>query len=82
MTPTQKKRMDIESKAGELGFMKDRWGHWKKEIDGCQHRLKFQKTSLRFERKTDYDWFSIASDYFKNIQVIPEGISIKRRLVK
>jgi hypothetical protein len=82
MTPTQKKRMAIEAKAGELGFAIDRWGSWRRESDGRQYRLKFQKTSVRYEVKSSDDWVNIISDYFKNIQVIQEGISIKGRLVK
>ncbi len=81
MTPSQKKRAVIEAKAGSLGWTKDRWGHWKKDIDGTQCRLKMQKTSVRFEKKINSGWFNVASDYFKNFQVIPEGIKIMGRLV-
>jgi hypothetical protein len=51
-----------------LGFKPDRYGHYQKTFkNGKTYRLKFGKTALRFEVKTDYGWFNIVSDYFKNI---------------
>lgn len=80
-TLTQKKRELVENEAKCIGYEKDRWGHWQKEVGETQYRLKFQKTSLRYETRCASKWCLIRSDYYKNI-IIDKGLTIKGRCVR
>jgi hypothetical protein len=73
---------DIEVTLFDNGWNKDRWGNFKKEMNSRNYRIKLQKTSLRFEVKGGSGWINILSDYFKNIEVVEEGIKIKGKIIK
>ena len=69
------------------GFAKDRFGHYLKTNttrggEVYQVRLKMQVTSVRFECCEEWvdstgqkhrDWRNIASDYYKNLALQPDG---------
>lgn len=84
MTPTQKKRVSIEEIIVDLGWVVDRWGNYKKIVGDSIYRLKFQKTSLRYEVKVTGSggWLNLRSDYYKNIEVGERGIYIKGILTR
>lgn len=82
MTPTEKKRALIESKLMNTGWVKDRWGHFKRTNDGEMTRLKMQKSSIRYEVKNTTGWINLRSDYYKNVDVVKDGIVIKGGVVK
>jgi hypothetical protein len=64
------------------GWEVDRWGNYKINRNERSYRVKLQKTSLRYEVKGGNRWVNILSDYFKNIEVVDEGIKIKGKIVK
>lgn len=49
----------------------DRFGHIK--MDSLNLRIKFQKTSIRIERKISSRWFKITGAYFKDISFSNEN---------
>ena len=67
------------------GWSVDRWGNYKKTSDtGKQYRVKVQKTSMRLERKMEgagSEWFNVVSDYFKNIVVVDDHVTIKGKVI-
>lgn len=58
------------------GWSFDRWGNANKTVGARKFRCKFQKISVRFERKNAGigEWINIRSDYYKNVLV--EGNSV------
>ena len=55
------------------GYKKDSYGNFKKLSDtGRQLRVKFQKTSVRFEIKVGSGWSNMFSDYYKNITLFED----------
>jgi hypothetical protein len=74
---TAKQRKDLVQSIKKVLLNKnwsfDRWGNYKRIICDHEYRMKFQKTSLRFEIKIHGHWSNIVSDYFKNISIIDES---------
>ncbi len=73
----------IKQKLINQGWQEDSWGNLKKDNE----RIKFQKTSVRYERGARmYDnslrWINIRSDYYKYIEVNNDGVFIKGRKVE
>lgn len=56
------------------GWSPDRWGHYKKEIEGRVYRYRFNKTCIRLESQLDLgdrkEWRKIRSGYYKDLSVI------------
>lgn len=80
------KREDIERALFAMGWMKDRFGHFRKEIANAPHRVKMQATSLRIEKQVKIvdknEWFNRVSDYYKNIIVDSEGLVVRGRRLR
>lgn len=83
---TQKQREahinQIEDTLKSNGWYTDRWGNYRKDVNGKAYRVKGQKTSLRYEVKIGPQWVNILSDYYKNIEVVDNSLVIKGRVVK
>ena len=77
---TKKQKLDkinfIKIILQSQGWVEDRWGNFKITVDNEVKRIKFQKTSLRYEVKIGSRWAKLTSDYFKNIKTY-EKDSIK-----
>ena len=55
------------------GFKVDRYGNYKKIIEGDEYRYKFNPTSYRFEKKVMGGWMRIRSMYYKDYRKISGG---------
>ena len=55
------------------GWTIDRFGHYKKEINGNKYRMKVQATSLRYEVNSGTGWVRLRSGYFKDLSISPDG---------
>lgn len=58
------------------GYVVDRFGNYKKTIDGRIHRYKFNTTSYRHEISVDTtpkSWMKIAGTYYKHIVINENG---------
>ena len=71
MTKKQKfeKISFIKSVLKNKGWIEDRWGNFKRTVNGKDRRFKFQKTSLRYEYKYGSKWANMTSDYYKNVKI-------------
>ena len=63
-----------------LGWVGDRYGHYKKTIAGNEYRVKMQSTSLRVERKGGAEWFKVNGAYFKYIEEVNDEKGLGLRL--
>ncbi len=68
-----KKVNEIKDVLRSKGMIEDRWGNFKETIKDNQYRWKFNKTSLRVERKVGKGWVRILSGYYKNINIEKDG---------
>lgn len=66
------KREELEKHLTSIGWTKDAYGHFKSP-DG-QYRMKFQATSVRFERKVQLsagpEWRRVKSNYYSKMSVV------------
>lgn len=87
------KAQEIKDRLVSCGWVEDRFGHMKKDLavvdrvtkvqSMVPHRMKFQKTSIRFERLVTMDanfyreasktWFLRCSAYMKDIKLDDTG---------
>lgn len=63
------------------GWEEDRWGNFKKTIDGKEYRYKFQPKTLRRERSYrsadgKKEWMCVRSIYYKNIELQATGFTV------
>lgn len=84
---TKKQRQEhldrIRAVLTENRWVIDRWGNYKKSMNGNSYRVKLQKTSMRVERSMgDGRWFNLVSDYFKNVTFKGISLVIKGRIIK
>ena len=55
------------------GFKVDRYGNYKKIINGVEYRYKFNPTSYRYEKKVIGSWMRVRSMYYKDYRKISGG---------
>ena len=67
----------IKETLTNIGWEEDRWGNFKSTINKSLYRVKFQKTSIRFEVRVAGGWLNKVSDYFKNIERLDNGFKIR-----
>lgn len=84
MTPKQKEFLvaNIKQSLKVNGWVEDRWGNFKRAVSGKEYRVKFQKTSIRYELKVGKDWLNIVSDYIKNVVVSEGSFVIKGSIIQ
>jgi hypothetical protein len=71
------------TKLEEAGWIKDRFGHYHKELEFIHRetkekvfrkvRVKVQPTSVRVEVKGGAEWFRRTGDYFSRMQFLDDG---------
>lgn len=54
------------------GFVGDRYGNYKKTVNGGEYRYKFNATSYRYEKKVGGSWMKIKGTYYKNVKIAGE----------
>lgn len=61
----------------------DRYGNYISIIGDRKYRVKLQKTSIRYEVYSSNlkEWINLRSDYYKNIVIEDNKISIKGRVI-
>lgn len=74
---TNNKNLETINKISALieneGFKVDRYGNYKKIIDGDEYRYKFNPTSYRYEKKVVSSWMLIRGMYYKDYRKIFGG---------
>ncbi len=59
------------------GYIKDKFGHYQREINGNTYRFKLTSISARYERKArivDHnEWLRIGSSYYKGLRITSAG---------
>lgn len=64
------------------GWSLDRFGHLKKTCsnghvtENLEFRIKLQKTSARFERKINGEWYNLRSTYYKHLGLAADGMLV------
>ncbi len=84
---TQTKINTIKEHLIAMGWEEDRYGNlksegWPSSLPGMKgkipegpQRYKFQATSLRHERKTQFgQWVRISSGYYKDLQIVDDKL--------
>ena len=80
------KAEEIKTFLLDLGYSEDRYGHMKKELPNSVRRYKFQKISLRIERKSNKPnsrWFNESYGrtlYYKDLRISAEGKLTNKKL--
>jgi len=59
-------------------WKEDRYGHFHLTFKGTHYRLKIQPLSVRYEKKVGVEWWSKASDYYKNVEIKDGKLLIQR----
>lgn len=84
LTPTGKKRLELEAHLESIGYEKDRFGHWHKERHGTKIRFKLANTSCRFEKQVNIngknEWVNLRPFkplYYKNFHLVNGKISFE-----
>jgi hypothetical protein len=73
------KQEEIKSFLLDLGYTEDRWGHMIKEFPNAIRRYKFQKISLRVEKRSkapNSRWLNEAYGsvvYYKDLRISEQG---------
>lgn len=69
-----KKKMELIESIKTLlrtnGYKEDRWGHFKKIVNGEEIRYKFSSTSLKYEVNHSTGWIRRVSGYFKDLSIV------------
>lgn len=80
-TALQKQTATLKETIVNRGWVEDRWGNFKKEMNGHTYRFKFLKVAVRFERKYPGGWFNVSSDYIKNVEILDDCIRVRGKEV-
>lgn len=79
----QNTRTMIQNTLESHGWTADRWGNYNRMINGKKYRCKMQDMSMRVEVKSteSNQWVNIRSDYYKNIAVTDNSLTVKGFLI-
>lgn len=76
MTPRQKTRLieDLESWMTRHGYKEDKYGNYIKTVEDRVYRMKFNKTSLRYEGKVFHadgttSWVRLRTGYYSQMSI-------------
>ena len=66
-------RLLLSDWAKKNGWELDRYGHYKKDINGEIYRLKNQANKVRYEVKTKAGWVRLQSGLYTKLYIMEDG---------